>query len=362
MRPRSCSSYTTGTNIDSASLYQLLDKNKIDVNNHNWASFYQRCYIDTGTFFIEHASTESWKNYIRYSRMQKVASSTICEGMQRLKRHRQFGINKYKQNIHDINQYNYNYNKEYEFTFVRNPMSRFFSAFHEVNVLGIRRCLDANDDENGEIDMSCNDQQTLGGINMHQRWDSILSHYKNNNVTGLLKEWINIMYDRQLNWMMNDLNFYSHLNSISYWRYYYFFNFHVYPNVLRLFHIQSNNWNFIGNIQTLNQDLPKILSPYLKNKTRQRVENNADKFMKRTFYHQHDRYSIHQYREEMTQAFVKDISDLKIEIDGDEYINKLCQIYWIDFMCLPFQVPDECNLTQMYKQHYKKHIEYKQCV
>ena len=360
-RPYCCGLSTSNSGTEffkTQSLHEMIaiDKNNSDLNIDNWASFYKRCYTDSGTYFFNRDTAVSWKNYFRYSRMQKAASATISSGINRLKKNGDFSINRIKYNYNS----NYAYDKEYEFTFVRNPMTRFFSAFHQVVYLAIERC--HSDDNISNMDMNCNNRQIYNGINMHQSWENIYNHYKNNNTTGLIKQWIDIMYNRQLDWYNNNNNYYSYWNIISYWRYYYFFNVHLYPNVLRLFHVKQYDWSFIGNIKNLNQDLPKILIPYLKNQTKNIAQNNPQLFMKNNFYSKHHRNSKRDYSDKMSKAFVLDLSNLRSEINGNEYINKICQIYWIDFICLPFQVPDECNLTQMYQQHYNKHIKYQQCL
>ena len=31
--------------------------------------------------------------------------------------------------------------------------------------------------------------------------------------------------------------------------------------------------------------------------------------------------------------------------------RKICNLFWLDYMCLPFKIPKECNLEIIFKQH-----------
>lgn len=49
----------------------------------------------------------------------------------------------------------------------------------------------------------------------------------------------------------------------------------------------------------------------------------------------------------------------KSEINNSsDIINKICQLNWMDYMCLPFEIPKQCNMQQMFDTHYGKNILY----
>merc|ERR1712051_560287 len=33
---------------------------------------------------------------------------------------------------------------------------------------------------------------------------------------------------------------------------------------------------------------------------------------------------------------------------SDDDLRRVCEIYWIDYICLPFEVPPQCNLTDLF--------------
>ncbi len=56
---------------------------------------------------------------------------------------------------------------------------------------------------------------------------------------------------------------------------------------------------------------------------------------------------------------------LKFEVESsdltDDDIRNICEIYWMDYMCIPFEIPKQCNLTAMFMKHYGDNIVYKDC-
>ena len=45
----------------------------------------------------------------------------------------------------------------------------------------------------------------------------------------------------------------------------------------------------------------------------------------------------------------------------DDDIRKICDIYWMDYICIPFPMPKQCNLTELLLRHYGDDIVYKDC-
>ena len=46
---------------------------------------------------------------------------------------------------------------------------------------------------------------------------------------------------------------------------------------------------------------------------------------------------------------------------NDNDIIRICDIYWMDYICFPFDIPIQCDLKDLIKKHYYKHVEYKPC-
>ena len=42
-------------------------------------------------------------------------------------------------------------------------------------------------------------------------------------------------------------------------------------------------------------------------------------------------------------------------------ISNLCDIYWMDYLCFPFDIPNECDLDKIYNEHYGVELIYKDC-
>ena len=45
----------------------------------------------------------------------------------------------------------------------------------------------------------------------------------------------------------------------------------------------------------------------------------------------------------------------------DDDIRTICEIYWIDYICFPFEIPNQCNITDLFVKHYNKHVSYNDC-
>ena len=45
----------------------------------------------------------------------------------------------------------------------------------------------------------------------------------------------------------------------------------------------------------------------------------------------------------------------------DDDIRKICDVYWMDYICIPFPMPKACNLTELLLRHYGDDVVYKDC-
>lgn len=46
---------------------------------------------------------------------------------------------------------------------------------------------------------------------------------------------------------------------------------------------------------------------------------------------------------------------------SDDDIRRICEIYWIDYICLPFDIPPQCNVTDLFMKHYGDDVTYHDC-
>ena len=95
------------------------------MNQHNWLPYYLRCSINN-TFGMKngspHRGGKLWgrsNEALRYLHIYKAGGSTIWTGIRKLQEQKLFVTNNTRQ---------------YTFTFIRDPISKFLSGFFEVNL------------------------------------------------------------------------------------------------------------------------------------------------------------------------------------------------------------------------------------
>ena len=109
-------------------------------------------------------------------------------------------------------------------------------------------------------------------------------------------------------------------------------------------------FNFIGDLYNLEDDLPQIIMPLVVDP---KLKGNYSA-LREWLIVKRSRAGDNQYEE------VKKF-DIKGEELMDTDIANICKIYWLDYMCFPFQVPIECDLEQIIREHYGVDVEYKPC-
>eukprot|EP01084_Bolivina_argentea_P077043 139682_1 len=45
----------------------------------------------------------------------------------------------------------------------------------------------------------------------------------------------------------------------------------------------------------------------------------------------------------------------------DSHIKKICELLYLDIICLPIKIPKQCNLREIFKRHYGKDVIYQTC-
>merc|ERR1712110_1394128 len=53
--------------------------------------------------------------------------------------------------------------------------------------------------------------------------------------------------------------------------------------------------------------------------------------------------------------------DLEVDDLSDEDVQRVCDMYWMDYLCVPFEIPRACSLERMILEHYGSDFRYKEC-
>merc|ERR1712228_519149 len=294
----------------------------------NWAPYYFRCEFEPNSFptspclNLMYTKSSTRKNFL-YSHIFKAGGTTIINGMGKYfankseygdPQYEECGLNHYRASEFLKIMESMNANAMMNiFTFARHPISKYLSAFLEVN----KRYFDS-------------------------KWYPVYSSKKRIKLLKMLNiTWLQYTKMTPLNILRMTLD--KQLESGD------FIDEHYAPNAYFL-NAMRINFNFIGHLQSLNNDLPQILSD---------GEIDSDEFMKKYCAKQRHgtdaewttfdlRQIIERFHLNISQLSAKDISDI-------------CELYWMDFMSLPFELPKECDIDQLIKKHYGKDIVYKSC-
>merc|ERR1712176_249213 len=97
-------------------------------------------------------------------------------------------------------------------------------------------------------------------------------------------------------------------------------------------------FDYLGELGHLDEILQAVLMEFAPSVSDRPLARNIRSYRKR----ERDKDYLQDYniqREQLTDADIANI----------------CKIYWIDYICFPFDVPSQCNLTQIFEEHYDKH-------
>lgn len=221
------------------------------------------------------------------------------------------------------------------FSFIRDPVDRLLSAHFEIR----RR----------NYTMVAKSHQT--GINsvkyllksMKNRLDCALAKNKNDSISSL-KIWYNIHLLPQMIYLTN---------FTSPWGFY--------------------PLNYVGYTKDLfNSTFEILYELYYKDNPRKKgdkTKKDAKNTYSSTYVHGRDRHSMDYLNNSNLMihpdAVLSPMELLNYEVEYDDLtdddIRNICEVYWMDYLCLPFDIPKQCNLTQLFIKHYGENIVYKQC-
>ena len=226
------------------------------------------------------------------------------------------------------------------FTFIRDPLSKTLSAFYEINWRAYF----------GETNL----QKKIYRYRLHQSL-GISAWWKYTKIDAMeaFQRFIKRIYrlTRQVtNVTAHKKNYFTD----------HYIDTHFAPNLFFLMHNGQQNkslkYNFIGNLDNLSKDLPQLLNGYLID---DELKYNDSLLMEQYFSHQRDRndtkndevFHNEKYLDAALLYFDRRYN-LKISQLKDDYVKLICEIYWMDYLCFPFNLLSQCNLTYLMDKHY----------
>ena len=232
------------------------------------------------------------------------------------------------------------FDSQYSFSYVRDPIPRFLSSFFEYIVRG-------NDKVEEKYMNNIESQESKN--------DKDPKH--------LVEELAKIMEHRAIcEWNQGHKeDDYKPYSLSIYW------DDHINP---QMHFLLNDKWdwyklNYVGYIDKMDETLYKIM---IENSDLQPDDLSFDTFMNKHYEKARDRHSkqyqqMNKGNQDDRHSKIKDASKLVLEAYelNSDLIQKICDLYWMDYLCLPFDIPQQCNLTDLFLQHYGDHVVYNDC-
>ena len=344
----------------------------ITPSDHNWAPFFFRCQYNQATTYPHYPwSNEAFiTKELFYDHVFKAGGTTIQSSLTALARDDKLSLTAFPGEDYVISGGDiagnsritvngtgkFHQNKILNeflnddailFSFVRDPIDKFLSAFYEAHI----RLFD--DGESRDKIPRLSEYDDLTGLEIMRAWiDKILRNIKKEKGRVRKHELIlavPTMHDRK-KWRRN---FRKRLGGKRRRMLIDYVNSHLPPNMDFL---MDKDWSmnipfgFIGDLYNLKNDLPQVLMPLIIDEELKRNHSELMKYLATVRSRDGDNM-----RAELSKFII-----------GREELNKkdidnLCQIYWLDYLCFPFDIPDECNLNKLYSDHYGTDLSYKNC-
>ena len=323
------------------------DRISMDNLPNNMVSFVNRCKLNifTDTENQEFAQAFS-NNELTYNHVYKCGGTTIWNALDTMQKDEMLNGHGIKYKLHkndsfllqdnkyywDHQEYFYNYwNHNFLFTYVRDPIGRSLSGYYEMAVKDtklLNQVLQKKDDDHDDDDDDIS-FKNIDGINGYR-----------------------LLMNHMLNWKCNRLNI---LYDINRRKKQYIHNVwtgdpHIHPQMIHLLNrtFQWFPYNYIGDLKQFDISFKQILNEFSD-----KYHNN------KTLY---DKY-VHRARNRQTGDYGNVLKSQVITINdlSDDDIKKVCEIYWIDYLCLPYDIPQQCNITDLFVRHYGDDVTYMDC-
>eukprot|EP01084_Bolivina_argentea_P039542 73067_1 len=308
--------------------YDLPNRNtewkRLNINNfpNNMLSYVNRCKLNI--FTDNQEFTELWSNnQTSYNHLYKCGGTTIWNAMNQMQKDglmNGIGI-KYKLHKNDSfllrdndyywehEEYFYNYlNHNFFFTYIRDPIDRSLSSYYELAV---------------------KDTKILNQV--------LAKDIDEDNVKGIYR--YRLLMNGMLNWKCSHLNKLQNINERKEQiiRRVWSGDPHIHPQMIHLLN-HTFEWfpyNYIGNLSgdfdiSFKMILDEFSDAYHQNKS---------------LYYKYVTWARNRESGHYGNVLKEDVvtkNDL-----SDEDMKTICEIYWIDYICLPFDVPKACNISDL---------------
>ena len=130
-------------------------------------------------------------------------------------------------------------------------------------------------------------------------------------------------------------------------------NSHLAPNMQFLVgqHYRTSiPFSFIGDLRYFTEDFPKIVEPFIAD---EELRRNHTKFMELMKDHKVRKNDNWDYK---LRQFNIDRSEL-----SDDDLMTICEMYYLDYLCLPFDLPEPCDVNKLIEKHYGVDVVYDDC-
>ena len=301
----------------------------ITPSNHNWAPYYFRC---NDLYHRRKAVKPQWMSEavlskeLFYVHVFKAGGTSV---MGNIKRMSQNGIFRHLTPLESdislfrgdlfVNNSKYSQSSILEnfiddntitFSFVRDPVDKFLSAFYEAH-------------------------RPMHAWNHSEYRVELAAKYKDKSGIHILRLWMDEIERLTANGIHT------------------FVDSHLKPNMYFLTgqHYETSiPFNFIGDLKHFGEDFPQIVRQFVVDKELRRNRTKLQELMiqKRTRSH-------HTFDEDLSR-FQVDRSQL-----SNEDIQRICELYWLDYLCFPFDIPRQCNVHKLMEKHYGIDVVYNDC-
>merc|ERR1712194_114735 len=110
-----------------------------------------------------------------------------------------------------------------------------------------------------------------------------------------------------------------------------YINSHLFPNMrfIEDQHYQSTiPFNYIGDLKHFGEDFPQIVEPFILNEEMRRNHTKFMELIKRRRIRTGDNWD---HKLDIYHIERAELSDANLE--------NICEMYWVDYLCLPFDIP-----------------------
>eukprot|EP00483_Globobulimina_turgida_P011003 UN11024 len=132
--------------------------------------------------------------------------------------------------------------------------------------------------------------------------------------------------------------------------------------------------NYVGNMSELSESTFEILYHFYWNTSEHLHRKKRKKYLSKeaalnvyndNYHHGRNRHNKNYLDGGERRAVIKGGDVLKYQLEagdlGDDDIKRICEVYWMDYICIPFHMPNACNLTELLLRHYGDDVVYKDC-